>query len=83
MAATTETRNTGVTSLPAITVGVEDAAAILGISPAEVRRYIDAGMLPTVKLPSMKRHGEASRRVLLAVEDLHAFVNKHRAEAAR
>lgn len=61
-----------------IAVGVEQAAAMLGISPVEVRRYVDAGLLPVVKLPSMKRPNEPSRRVLLAVDDLRAFVGRHR-----
>lgn len=61
-----------------IAVGVEQAAAMLGISPVEIRRYVDAGLLPVVKLPSMRRMGEASRRVLIAVEDLRTFIDKHR-----
>ena len=77
----TETRNTSVTSFP-IAVGVEQAAAMIGVSPVEVRRYIDAGLLPVVKLPSMKRHNEPSRRVLIAVDDLRAFVNEHRVAGA-
>lgn len=59
-------------------VDVKQAAAALGICPWVVRKYVADGLLPTVKLPSVKRPGETNRRVLIAVADLEAFVAKHR-----
>jgi len=63
---------------PAICVDVATAASMLGVSVTVLRSYIDSGLIPVVKYPSTKHHGEESRRVLLAVSDLHAFVDKHR-----
>lgn len=51
---------------------------MLGVSPTQVRQWIDAGLLPTVKFPSVRRLGEDVRRVLVAVDDLAAFVERHR-----
>ena len=59
-------------------VDVNEAAAAICVSPWVVRRFIASGILPTVKLPSTKYPGEMSRRVLIAVGDLEAFVRKHR-----
>jgi hypothetical protein len=63
-----------------ICVDVERAAEMIGLSPSVVRGYIDAGVLPVIKFPSAsaKHQGEKSRRVLIAVADLEAFVAKHR-----
>ncbi len=62
---------------------VKSAAAAVGLSVWVLRRYIDEGFLPTVKFPSVKYPGERSRRVLIAVTDLEAFVAKHREGAVR
>jgi predicted site-specific integrase-resolvase len=62
-------------------VSVAEAAKAIGVSPWVIRHYIADGQLPTVKLPSVKRPGEMSRRVLVAVADLEAFVAKHRESA--
>ena len=59
-------------------VDVPDAAEMLGVGTSAVRRWIDAGELPIVKFPSEKHDGEKSRRVLISVVDLEAFVIKHR-----
>jgi excisionase family DNA binding protein len=59
-------------------VPVEKAAEALGVGTSAVRRWIESGELPIVKFPSEKYEGEKSRRVLIAVTDLEAFVAKHR-----
>jgi hypothetical protein len=67
-------------------VDVSAAAIALGVGTSAVRRWIESGELPIVKFPSEKHEGEKSRRVLIAVVDLEAFVAKHRvvdAAAAR
>lgn len=65
-----------------LTVDVKQAAAMLGMSVWMVRDYIDRGLLPTVKFPS-RFEGERSRRVLVAVSDLEAFVQQYRSGATR
>lgn len=60
----------------------KEAAAALGVSAWVVDRYIADGLLPVVKFPSTKRPDETSRRVLIAVADLDAFVARCR-EAKR
>jgi hypothetical protein len=62
----------------ALCVDVREAAEAIGVSPWVVRHFIASGALPTVKFPSTKRRGESSRRVLIAVTDLEAFVASHR-----
>jgi len=59
-------------------VDVKGAAELIGMSASVVRSFIDSGVLPTVRFPSQKHEGEKSRRVLIAVTDLEAFVAKHR-----
>jgi hypothetical protein len=59
-------------------VDVKEAAAAIGVSTWVVRNYIASGLLATVKFPSTKHPGETTRRVLIAVADLEAFVAKHR-----
>lgn len=61
-----------------ICVDVHRAATMLGVSVWSVREYVAAGDLPTVKLPSTKGSESRSRRVLIAVTDLEAFVARHR-----
>ena len=69
--------------MTALCVDVKVAAQMLGLSASVIRSFIDAGTLPIVKFPSQKHEGETSRRVLIAVADLEAFVAKHRTESAR
>ena len=64
-------------------VDVAAAAVALGVGTSAVRRWIESGALPIIKFPSEKHEGEKSRRVLIAVSDLEAFVVKHRTESAR
>jgi hypothetical protein len=59
-------------------VDIASAAASVGVSTGVLRSYIDRGLLPIVKFPSAKHEGEKSRRVLIAVADLEAFVAKCR-----
>ena len=67
-----------------IAVSIEVGAEMIDTSPSTLRAYIDQGVIPVVKLPSAKHAHEQSRRVLIAVADLEAFVLKHRvAESAR
>jgi hypothetical protein len=64
--------------LTPLCVSEDEAATVLGCGKSAVRRYIERGLLPTVRYPSEKYEGEPSRRVLIAVADLEAFVLKHR-----
>ena len=59
-------------------VDVKAAAKSIGVSVWTLRSYIDEGLIPTVKLPSSKHPGETSRRVLIAVDDLKVFIDRHR-----
>ena len=62
-----------------ICVDVRQAAQMLGVSVWSLREYIAAGELPAVKLPATKGPSTRSRRVLIAVTDLEAFVARCRA----
>ena len=63
-------------------VDLKTAAAWLSVSVWTLRSWIDEGRITKVQFPG--RHpGEVSRRVLIAVEDLKAFVDQHREGAAR
>jgi hypothetical protein len=64
--------------LTAICVDVKEAAAAIGMSVPVLRSFIDRGLLPVIKFPSQRHDDEPSRRVLIAVADLEAFVVKHR-----
>ncbi|MCC7033838.1 MAG: helix-turn-helix domain-containing protein [Acidobacteria bacterium] len=72
----TPLRNT----LAPLVVGVDEAAALLGADASQVRKWVADGLLPSVRYPSVRRAGESSRRILLAVSDLTAFVTRHRVE---
>ena len=61
-----------------VCVGVTDAAALLGVCPRTIREFIDQGVLATVKFPSVKYPGERGKRILILVDDLRAFAEKHR-----
>ena len=67
----------------AITVSVEVAAEMLDMAPSVLRDHINRGEVPVVKFPSTKRAGEQSRRVVILVDDLKAFAERYRVEAAR
>jgi hypothetical protein len=71
-----------VVAAPAICVDVRRAAEMLGVSSWSVRAFIANGDLPVVKLPAV-RGGESSRaRVLILVEDLKRFAERHREAAS-
>lgn len=57
---------------------VKEAAAAVGVSTWTVRKWIDDGELPTIKFPSVKYPGEKGKRILILVDDLKAFAEKHR-----
>ncbi len=61
-----------------ICIDVPSVALALGVGTSSVRKWIDSGELPIVKFPSDKHANEKSRRILIAVADLAAFVEKHR-----
>jgi hypothetical protein len=61
-----------------ICLDVKGAAAALSVCTKTIRQWIDSGDLPTVKLPSVKHPGETGRRILILVDDLRAFAEKHR-----
>lgn len=63
----------------ALLVDVRQAASMLGVSVWTVREYVAAGDIATVKLPATKGTSSRSRRVLIAVDDLRAFVARCRA----
>jgi hypothetical protein len=67
-----------VADLPPLCLDVPAAALALGVGVSAVRRWIESGELPIIKFPSEKHDGEKSRRVLINVADLEAFVAKHR-----
>ncbi len=60
----------------------KEAAEALRVSVWILDRYIADGLLPTVKLPSTRHPGDRSRRVLIAVADVEAFVQRHREVAS-
>jgi hypothetical protein len=58
---------------------LDAAAAYLGgVSVWTLRAWIADGHLRAVKLPSLTRPGESSRRVLLDVRDLDALIEQGR-----
>jgi hypothetical protein len=66
-----------------ISVSVERAAEMIGLSPTVLRSYIDSGLLPVIRFPSASAKGERSRRVLIAVSDLEKFVEQYRVAEPR
>ncbi len=56
----------------------KEAALALNVSVWVLDRYIADKLLPVVSLPSTKYPGEMSRRIVVAVADLEAFVQRHR-----
>lgn len=52
----------------------ETALYLGGISQATVRRLVAQGVLCPVRLPSCRRPGESSRRLLFDVRDLDTLV---------
>ncbi len=69
---------TDITSAQTICVDTRRAAEILGgVSQWTVRAWIANADVAVVKLPGVRR-GETSRRVLIAIDDLKAFVLRHR-----
>ena len=65
-----------------ISVSIEIGAGMIGVSSTVLRSYIDAGLLPVIKFPG-KHQNERSRRVLISVDDLRAFVEAHRVTEAK
>jgi excisionase family DNA binding protein len=53
----------------ALTIGVCDAATMLGVSPWSIRRWVRLGLLPAVKL---------GRRTVLELTALHRFIASNR-----
>jgi excisionase family DNA binding protein len=52
-----------------LTIGVREAAAMLGVSPWSIRRWVRLGRLPAVKL---------GRRTVLELAALHRFIATNR-----
>jgi excisionase family DNA binding protein len=52
-----------------LTIGVREAATILGVSPWSIRRWVRLGWLPAVKL---------GRRTVLELTALHRFIASNR-----
>jgi hypothetical protein len=60
---------------------LEQAAGYLGISYWTMRDLVNAGTIPTVKIPSARAgDGRSIRRILIDIRDLDAFIdgNKER-----
>lgn len=53
-----------------------------GISDATIRRLVARGELRPVRLPSVRRLGEAGRRLLFDVQDLDAVVERWKRESS-
>ena len=70
-----------VAAAPTLCVDVRRAAKMLAVSPWTVRAWIANGDLPVVRLPAV-RGGDSTRRVLIAVADIEAFVKRHREVAS-
>jgi len=67
---------------PARLLDVHAAAAYLGgICPDSVRALVAQGTLVPVRLPSTRRPGESSRRLLFAREDLDALIDRWKRES--
>jgi hypothetical protein len=65
-------------------LNLRQAAVVLGVSFWSVRDYVLAGLLPSVQLPALRpregdRPKQSLRRVLVDVEDLDAFITRHKA----
>jgi len=61
-----------------IAVDVKTAAEMIGVSEDTMRGYVERGLVPIVRLPSARNEGEKSRRVLISVSDLEAFIAANR-----
>ena len=55
------------------------AAAYLSVSVPSVRGYVTNGDLIPLRVPSTRRIGELSRRLLFAREDLDALIDRWKA----
>lgn len=69
-------RNSGVSTPPPVSalpdleaVSIETAATVLGVGEKTVRRWIDEGLLPVVKIGHVLR---------ILVSDLRVFIETHR-----
>jgi hypothetical protein len=60
---------------------VDAAACYLGHSAGYVRGLVAQGKLVPVRLPSTRRAGESSRRLLFAREDLDALIDRWKAQS--
>jgi hypothetical protein len=67
-----------VAAAPTLAVDVRCAAEIVGANQSDIRRWIASGLLPCVRFPSVRRPGEPSRKILVAVSDLQRFVRRYR-----
>jgi excisionase family DNA binding protein len=59
-------------------ISVKEVSVALGVSCWTVRNLVASGHLPSVSLPSTRHRGEGNRRILVAITDLEAFIQKHR-----
>ena len=68
--------------VPARLLDVTATAAYLGgICSDSVRALVSQGVLAPVRLPSTRRAGESSRRLLFAREDLDALIDRWKRES--
>lgn len=57
-----------------ITVTVQEAAQMTGVSPDVIRAAINTLRLPAKRIPSVKKGG-AGKRIVIKVSDLEAWVD--------
>src|SRR5262245_5167409 len=57
----------------------KDAAAYLGISETRVREYVKYGKLRVVTLPHPFRGAKDTRKILIEISELDAFIEKYKA----
>jgi hypothetical protein len=53
---------------------LHEAGAYCSVSYWTIRSLVDAGEIPTVKLPNPRRKGETVRRLLVDRQDLDALI---------
>jgi predicted site-specific integrase-resolvase len=57
----------------------KDAASYLGVSETRVREYVKYGKLRSVTLPHPYKSAKDTRKLLIEVSELDAFIDRHKA----
>ena len=61
-----------------LVLSLHEASALVSMHPWTLRQYVAQGELKTLRLPSVKGSHPNTRRILIAREDLDAFIAKFR-----